>query len=227
MSGALPVRAGGGGSARRFAAGFTLVEMLVVVGIIMVVAGTLGLVLRAPGEGVALQAGQATLAALCTAARGRAAVTGAEARLVVSADPADAAGRLRYLQVVHADPAGSGHWLAEGGGWVLPAGIYVVPPTAAAVPGEPGWPEARCSTALAPAAETMTINGVAAGSFFSVAFTPRGTTRGGSVVLACGGVSEGAGGPRLAFGHPDRVRGVRLRVSGALTLIDEAAALDP
>ena len=227
MNRALHHRAGPGGSVARATPGFTLVEVLVVVGIIMVAAATLGLVLRGPGEGVALQAGQATLAALCTAARARAAVTGAEARLVVSADPADAAGRLRYLQVVHADPAGSGRWLAEGGGWTLPAGIYVVPPTAAAVPGEPGWPEGRCSTALAPAAEAMTINGVAAGPFYSVSFTPRGTTRGGSVVLACGCVSEGAGGPRLVFGPADQVRGVRVRVSGALTLIDEAAALDP
>ena len=70
-------------------------------------------------------------------------------------------------------------------------------------------------------------DGPAAGSFYSVSFTPRGTTRGGSVVLACGCVSEGAGGPRLVFGPADRVRGVRVRVSGALTLIDDAAALDP
>jgi len=206
---------------------FTLMEVLVVVGLIMVSVGTLGLVLQRPGEGVALQAGQAMLATLCTAARGRAAVAGAEARLVVAADPGDVAGRLRYLQIVHADPAGTDRWLAEGSGFVLPPGVYLVPPDAAAVPGEPGWPESRCSTALSPTADALTINGVAAGSFYSVSFTSRGTTRGGSLVLASGRVAEGAGGPRLAFSDPEQVRGVRLRTSGAVTSLDEAGALEP
>ena len=170
----------------RVPAGFTLVEVLVVMGFIAAVAGVLGLALFAPAGGVALQAGQRTLATLCTAARARAVVTGGDARLLVAAGVAGSADRLRYLEIVHADPAGPDRWLTEGAGFLLPSGIYVVPPTAGAVPGGAAWPEGRCSTALSPSAEMLTINGAEAGPFYSVSFTARGTTRGGSVVLTAG-----------------------------------------
>ncbi len=207
--------------------GFSLVELLVVIGLIALLAGSLGLALRRPGDGVALQAGQATLAAVCRAARTRAAATGEEVRLVVAVDPTDAASRLRYLQVVREDPVNPDHWLAEGAGFWLPPGVYVVPPRADAVPGDATWPETHCSTALTPTAQALSINGTAAGLFYSVPFTARGTTRGGNVVVTAGSVDAGADGPSLRFGQPDDVRGVRLRASGALTLLAGAGALDP
>jgi len=202
-------------------------ELLVVLGLIAFLTGIVGLVVRGPGHGVALKAGQATVATLCAAARARAVVMGCDARLVVSADPADAAGRLRFLQVVHEDPADPDRWQAEGAGCSLPSGIYLVPPTPAGVPGNPAWPETRCSTALSAPPEPMTINGAAAGLFYAVSFTARGTTRGGSLVLTYGRSDAGADGPALAFDQPDQVRGVRLRTSGALTLLDEPGAMDP
>ncbi len=208
-------------------AGFTFVEVLVVVGLLAVLATTVGTLLTGPGDGVALQSGQATLAALCSAARSRAVAGGGETRLIVSADPADPAGWLRFLQVVRADPGGPDRWLAEGSGFTLPPGVYVVPPTADAVPGDPAWPEARCSTALSSPGETMTINGIVTGPWYVVAYTTRGTTRGGSLVVASGCVTPEAAGPRLVFVHPDQVRAVRLRPSGGLTLLDEPGDLDP
>jgi len=227
----------GDGSSRAFSrrfgyafgtiAGFTLVEMLVVIGLIAFLAASLGLALRSPGQGMALQAGQATVATLCAAARARATVTGRDARLVISADPADADGRCRYLQIVQEDPVNPDRWLAEGAGFWLPPGIYVVPPRADAVPGNAAWPEARCSTALSTSAQALTINGGAAGLFYTVLFTARGTTRGGSLVLTVGRRDAGTTGPVLTFGHPDQVRGVLLRASGALTLLGEAGALAP
>jgi prepilin-type N-terminal cleavage/methylation domain-containing protein len=208
-------------------AGFSLIELLVVIGLIAFLAGSLGLALRRPGGGVALQAGQATLAAVCRAARVRAASTGDEVRLVVAVDPTDAAGRLRYLQVVHEDPANPDHWLAEGAGIWLPPGVYVVPPRADAVPGDATWPETHCSTALTPTAQALIINGAAASLFYSVSFTARGTTRGGTVLVTGGSMDAVADISSLRFGHPDDVRGVRLRASGALSLLAGAGALDP
>jgi prepilin-type N-terminal cleavage/methylation domain-containing protein len=207
--------------------GFTLVELLVVIGLIAFLAGALGLALRSPGEAVALQAGQATLARLCSAARARAALTGQNARLVVAADPTDAGNRLRYLQIVHEDPVNTNRWMADGAGFWLPRGIYVVPPPADAVPGNPSWPASRRSTALPSPAQALTINGVAAGLFYSVQFTARGTTQGGGLVLTVGRMDAGQAGPVFAFDHPDNVRGVLLRSSGALTLLGDAGAFAP
>jgi len=210
---------------RRWA--FTMVELLVVVALIGVLVGTIGLALRSPGEGMALQAAQATVASLCGAARGQAALTGQNARLVIAADPGDLACYLRYLQIVHEDSAGSDHWRSEGAGVYFPRGVYVVPPEGSLVPGNPDWPASRRSTALSAAAQDMVINGVAAGAFYHVQFSSRGTTGGGNLVLTAGRMTAGTAGTALALDNPDDVRGVLLRSSGALTLINDARAFPP
>ena len=206
---------------------FTLVELLVAVALIGVLAGAFGLALRSPGGGMALQAAQATLASLCDAARGRAVLTGRNARLVVAADPSDVDCYLRYLQIVHEDEAGFDHWRAEGGGVYLPRGVYVVPSGGTAVPGNPAWPASRRSTALSSTAQAMVINGVAAGAFYHTQYTDRGTTSGGNLLLTAGRVTTGSSGAMLEFDNPDDVRGVLLRPSGALTLINDAGAFPP
>ncbi|MDD2765676.1 MAG: prepilin-type N-terminal cleavage/methylation domain-containing protein [Opitutaceae bacterium] len=212
---------------RRTVRAFTLIELLVVVALIAFLTGALGLALRHPGEAVALQAAQDTIAGLCRAARGRAVLTRLNARLVVAADPADAEGYLRYVQVVHEDGVGSNRWRAEGAGVWLPRGVYLVPSPPTAVPGQPAWPASRRSTALSSAAQTLTINGVAAGTFYYVQFTPRGTTRDGGLVLTTGRAADGVSGPALVFDNPDNVRGVLLRSSGTLTLLEDAGAFAP
>jgi len=206
---------------------FTLIELLAVVALIAVLASVMGLALRHPGEAVVLQAAQGTLASLCNATRGRAALTRQNARLVIAADPADSECHLRYLQIVHEEANGSGQWRAEGGGVYLPRGVYVVPSTAAAVPGNPTWPASHRSTALSSAAQVMTINGVAAGSFYYVQFTSRGTTGGGNLVLTMGRTTSSASGVALEFDNPDNLRGVLLRSSGVLTLLNDARAFAP
>jgi type II secretory pathway pseudopilin PulG len=205
---------------------FTLLELLVVIGLIAALAGALGLKLRAPSGAVALQAGQGALAGLCGAARARAALGGVNARLVVSADPTDADGALRWWQVVEEDAAHAGRWLSAGDGFCLPRGVYTVPPPGSDVPGDAAWPAARRSTALA-AAQAMTINGAPARLFFYVAFTPRGTTGGGNLVLAAGRPGPGAAGFPCSLENSDDVRGVLLRSSGAVTLLNDAGAFVP
>ena len=195
-----------------------------VVALLVFFLGALGLALRDPTATVALQAAQGTLASLCGAARTRAALTGSNVRLAVAADPA---GALRYWQIVQEDPATPGCWLAEGGGFWLPRGIYAVPPPAVPVPGNPAWPGTRRSTALSPSAQAMTINHVSAGLFFYLQYTPRGTTGGGNLVLTTGRVAPDPTGFPCRLDQPDAVRGVLLRSSGALTLLNDAAAFDP
>jgi prepilin-type N-terminal cleavage/methylation domain-containing protein len=204
--------------------GFTLVELLVVIALIAILVGGIGAALRNPGESVALQAAQGTLTSLLNATRGRAASTQQNARLVISADPADAEKYLRCIQVVWQDPANPAGWLADNDAFNLPVGVYVVPSSVLAVPGNPAWPAARRSTALPALPLEMTINGVAAPGLYYVSFTPRGTTGGGCVVLTVGRLRAGSPGPVLTLDAPDNVRGVLIRSSGALTLLNDAGA---
>jgi hypothetical protein len=109
----------------------------------------------------------------------------------------------------------------------LPRGVYLVPPSPAVVPGNPTWPASRRSTALSSAAQAMTINGVAAGLFYYVQFTSRGTTGGGNLVLTAGRTTSGPSGAALEFDNPENLRGVLLRSSGACTLLNDAGAFAP
>ena len=203
---------------------FTLIELLAVIAVVAVFAAAVGLTLRRPGESVALRAGQDVLAVMLEATRGRAALTGQNARLVVQVDVLAPGCHLRRMQIVHEDPAASGNWLAGDSGVELPRGVFVVPPTAADMPANSSWPAARRSTAFPASAQPMTINGVVTGSLYYVQFTPRGTTGGGALVLAMGHVSGESG---VTLDNPDDVRGVMLRTSGAFTLLNDAAAFGP
>lgn len=207
--------------------GFSLVELLVVVAFAAALAAGVGLALVRPDETVSLQGAQETLAGLCRAARTRAALAGQNCRLIVGADPAAPECLLRYVQVVREDPAAAGHWLADDAGVTLPRGICVVPPVVAAVPGNSAWPAGRRSTALAATAQAMTINGVSAGLFYYVAFTPRGTTGGGNVVVTTACTKATRAGDTLVCASPDQVRGVLLRAAGSLTLLDDPGAFAP
>ncbi|WP_414664386.1 Tfp pilus assembly protein FimT/FimU [Horticoccus sp. 23ND18S-11] len=116
-----------------FRSAFTLIELMVVIGIIALVAVGLGRALTDTG-GNSLATGQTTLAALVSTARAQAAVGQTETRLMVYATrpPAgDAEKFLRLLQVFRAEPQGSNTWVPVGAAVVLPRGIYVVPTSTA------------------------------------------------------------------------------------------------
>ena len=213
--------------AARVPAGFTLVEMLMVVTLIILLTAEIGLALRQPGESVALQSAQATVCSLLNVARGRAAIAQQNVRLVIAADPADSDNHLRCLQVAEQDSIDPANWLADGDSIRLPAGVYVVPSAPAGVPGNPAWPGSRCSTALPSSPRLMMINGAASANFYYVQFTPRGTTSGGFLLLTAGRITAGASAPLLKLDNADNLRGVLLRSSGALTLLDDASAFSP
>jgi hypothetical protein len=199
-------------------------ELLAVTALLALLAGLMGLAWRNPGDTSALQGGQDLVASLCGAARIQAVLDGVDARLIVAVDPGDTSAHLRYLQIVREDPAHPGQWRADGSGYWLPRGVFIVPPAGAAVPGNPDWPATRCSTALSASTDPLTINGVLAGQFYHLQYAARGTTGGGSIVLTMG---RWSGEVELTFDNPDNVRGVLVRSSGALTLLDDAGAFSP
>jgi prepilin-type N-terminal cleavage/methylation domain-containing protein len=213
--------------AARVPAGFTLVEMLLVVALILLLTAEIGLALRQPGESVALQSAQATVCSLLNVARGRAAISQQDVRLVIAADPADSDTYLRCIQIVEQDSIDPANWLADGDSIRLPAGVYVVPSAPSGVPGNPAWPASRCSTALPSSPRLMMINGVAGVDCYYVQLTPRGTTSGGFLLLTVGRFTAGVSAPRLALENADNLRGMLLRSSGALTLVNDASAFSP
>ena len=107
--------------------GFTLVELLLVMGIVAVLSAGLGVALQGGDRSVALRSAQGTLASLLTAARGQAALTGRNAALLVSVDPG-ANNYLHSLMVATRDAADTA-WIPTDDWLQLPDGVYVLPPT--------------------------------------------------------------------------------------------------
>lgn len=113
---------------RRCQRGFTLVEMLVVVGLIALLAAALGLALRGGEAGGGLVAAERTVASLFQSARAQAVLMGTEARVIIANDPGDPDRYLRTLAIVFEDPETPGLWRSSGDSVTLPAGLYVIPP---------------------------------------------------------------------------------------------------
>ncbi|MGH7943473.1 MAG: pilus assembly FimT family protein [Opitutaceae bacterium] len=116
--------------------GFSLIELLVVMGMIVLFVGGAALALSGRGgEGAALANAQSLVASLVGATRAQAALHQTRARLIVYAQMppganADAAKYLRALQVVREETLASGNtvWVAAGDPVTLPTPICVVPP---------------------------------------------------------------------------------------------------
>lgn len=111
---------------------FTLVELLVVVGLVIVLVGVTAVALSGRGtESAALANAQRTLMGLTATARAQAAVNHVNARLVIYAvqpPNGDAGKYLRTLMVVREDPALAGTFIAVGEPVPLPSPVCVVLP---------------------------------------------------------------------------------------------------
>ena len=118
------------------AAAFTLVELLVVIGVMVILVGGFAIALKGRGgEGAALSTAQSLLAGMVGATRAQAALHQTNARLIIYAQmppaaAADASKYLRSLQVLRQETLANGStvWVAAGDPVTLPAPICVVPP---------------------------------------------------------------------------------------------------
>ncbi len=222
---------------------FTLLELLIVVGLIALLAGGIGLALG-DSSGRSLATAQQQLAALVGQARATAAVGQTETRLLfygVSPPLGDATRFLRQVQLVRAVAPGSAAttWEPVGPALTLPRGIFVVPPvttglTAAGVI----WPltPAPRSTLNAVLAHTLTVGGLpltpAFGASYWLEFSPNGSlnstaaTLGGQPYpkLAVATASPSATNVPL-FNNPGAVRGLLIRpATAAVTYVNDAAS---
>lgn len=210
---------------------FTLIELLVVIGVIAALAAVLAVGLRPAGQGVALQAGQSTVANLLSAARLSALATGHDTRVLLCVDSASANdGFLRRLAWQEKTDQG---WITQGE-IRLPDGVAMLPRNPEAFAGllAPGatWTRgdgaALRSTAFRPAADVRAaVNSPEAADWAAITFSNAGTTMGsGDLVLGAVVIrptsDRGVGGVPLRFVHPDQVRGLSLSGYGLATLVN-------
>lgn len=114
----------------RTSSGFTLLELLVVAGLIAGLSLVLFVGLQGGGKAMALQSAQSTLATMITSARLKASASGRHCRILVSHDAAESERFLRCLVLQQARQPG-----ASPASWdtvqtvMLPADVFVVPAT--------------------------------------------------------------------------------------------------
>jgi len=130
--------AGGAGPFRASpsARAFTLVELLVVMGVMIVLVGGFAVAIAGRGgEGAALASAQSLVASLVGSTRAQAALHQTSVRLIVygqipSGTTGDANKYLRSLQIVRQETLATGAtvWVAVGDPVTLPAPVCVVPP---------------------------------------------------------------------------------------------------
>lgn len=230
---------------RRTPRGFTLLELLVVVGLIAALAVGLLSAFSDSGQSASLLSAQATLANLVTAARTKAPATGRKTRLLVNIDPAVPERYLRTLVLQLAREVGS-----SPANWdtlqavTLPAGVFVVPAQLTGLVADPAaWKrvsdpdEYLVSDLFTNQNLSHALEGdTAAQQWTGVAFTPNATLaplvggppRVGVVVLALGQVrppgSYPEGQPPVQLVNPEAVRGLVLSAYGVPALLNERRA---
>jgi len=225
--------------------GFTLLELLVVVGLIAALASVLVSGLAGAGQTHALQSAQATVANLVTAARLKAPATNRKTRLLVNVDPGTPERYLRLVVLQLARQPGSSpeDWDTIQSVF-LPAHTYVVPGSLTGlVSDSTQWKRVSdptqdlASDLFKNQSLSLALEGEAtAQTWTGLAFTPNGTLAAlstgpppkGSVVLALGQArppgSFAAGEAPLQLVNAPAVRGLVLSAYGVPALLNERTA---
>lgn len=226
---------GSGVTAKRIrrAGAFSLLELMVVVGLIALLAGGIGLALGDSG-GNSLATAQKTLATMVNSARAQAAVNQTNTVLAIygTRPPTGEAEKyLRLLQVFRNETpeSATATWVAVGSAVYLPRGVYVVPTnTTGLLASGTVWPSnpPLVSTLRGPinlGQPTGTLFGGAATAWvveFSADGTVAqiGTQAFSRLVVGTAVLNNNV--PQ--FNNAGAVRGVLLRPTGGLTFVNEA-----
>lgn len=218
---------------RTASAGFTLIELMIVIGLVVLLVAGLTLALGDTG-GNSLAGAQNVLSSLVNSARAQAAVNQTEARVVIYATRppgGDAEKYLRLLQVFIANPEGSKTWAAVGQPVYLPRGVYVVPSaTAGLLATGVVWPSnpQPVSKTLGTDGAPTTAQGnpfFGASQVFYVEFQPDGSIKPASspytqIALATATLTNNT--PQ--FNNPGAIRGVLVRPNGAVSFVNDPAS---
>lgn len=213
--------------------GFTLLELLVVVGLIAGLSFALLAGLSGGGKGMALQAAQTTVANLVTVARTRAVASGRSARLLFHADARSGPRYRRWI--VLQEETDAGDWATRDFS-VLPEGVFVLPhrgqiPAGLYASGV-AWTDAageplESSVLFAPPV-SVAVEGDGPEAWNALTFTAAGTIAGsGHLVLAPGRQrppgAVPAGEAPVQLEQPEAVRGLALSAYGLPRMVNERA----
>lgn len=224
---------------------FTLLELLVVIGLIAAMSFVLFSGLAGGGKSATLQTAQATVSSLVTAARTKAPATNRKVRLLVNIDAGSPERYLRFvvLQLARQPGASPSDWDTVQS-LALPAGAYVMPGSLTGIVLEATqWKcvsdptEDLVSELFKNQTLTYAIEGDTTAQLWTgVAFTPNGTLAAlvggpppkGSIVLALGQPrapgSYSAGDSPVILVNPESVRGLMLSAYGVPALLNERNA---
>lgn len=215
------------------AAGFTLVEMLVVITIItvMLTVGALGLKNLSKASGVS--AGLPVAEAVFAEARAVAIGKGGSTRILINADVNDHERYLRYMLVVYYydDGSGRGKWIANSRGSFLPEGVYFSQEFS-----RENHEVSGAGIDKIPAADEDIYGGVdqtsantnLSGPYFYYEFNGEGnvSTPGASFVIGVGSKPKGADNPKVSGGNVKNFGGLIIWRKGTTSVFRHPDQMD-
>lgn len=219
-------------SLHRVPRAFTLIELLLVLGLVAVLSVVLSTGFSGHGKSAALQSGQAAVASLLAAARARAVASGHQVRVLIQHDPRSPHADRRYLRFLALEESHDGIWetlLTS----ALPEGIYILPHQNRTPPGLWGAGSAWTkldgsrlhSSCLSRPPVSRAVDALETETWAEILFAAPGTTStSGFLVIAAGRVQPAAArtddNPPVVLENREAVRGLLLSSYGLATAID-------